>query len=203
MKVFKIPTFFSKIWTKRTWEISNDENRIFLTFDDGPTQELTDWILSELEKRKIKATFFCVGENAKNLPTKMQSMLEAGHSIGNHTMQHQDGSKTQRKKYFDSIDEASQWIHSDLFRPPYGRLPITWDKKIAEKYKIVMWTWLSFDYDSTVPTEKIIEKAKKIQSGDILVFHDNLKSQNRLKEILPIILDDLLEKEFVFDVVRF
>lgn len=201
MKVFRIPAFFSKVWTKRTWDIPNDENRIYLTFDDGPTEELTDWILAELNQRNIKATFFCVGENAKNLPEKMNLMTEQGHVIGNHTMRHQDGSKTKRKEYLESIKEASKWMESQLFRPPYGRMPITWDKEIAQDYRIVMWSWLSFDYDVSVPTETIIEKAKKIQSGDVLVFHDNLKSQDRLKEILPAILDDLLEKGFVFDTI--
>lgn len=202
MKVFRIPAFFSKVWTRRTWDIPNQENRIFLTFDDGPTEELTDWILSELRQRDIKATFFCVGENAKNLPEKMQELQKEGHTIGNHTMRHEDGSKTNRKEYFQSIEEASKWIKSSLLRPPYGRMPITWDKEISKNYQIVMWSWLSFDYDSTVPTESIIEKAKKIQSGDVLVFHDNIKSQDRLKEILPPILDDLLEKGFVFDVIQ-
>lgn len=202
MKVFRIPAFFSKVWTKRTWDIPNEENQIFLTFDDGPTESLTDWILSELKKRNIKATFFCVGENAKNLPSQIQKIIQDGHLVGNHTMRHEDGSKTKRKAYFQSIEETSQWIDSKLFRPPYGRMPLTWDKEISQKYKIVMWSWLSFDYDTKVPTKTIIEKAKKIQSGDVLVFHDNLKSQDRLKEILPIILDNLLEMEFVFSPIN-
>lgn len=199
MKVFRIPAFFSKVWTRRTWDSPNNENKIYLTFDDGPTENLTDWILEELQKRKIAATFFCVGENAKNLPEKMQKMVNAGHSIGNHTMQHEDGSKTKKSNYLQSIESASKWINSPLFRPPYGRMPITWDKEIDENYQIIMWSWLSFDYDKNIPTKTIIEKAQKIQSGDVLVFHDNLKSEERLKEILPPILDNLQQKGFIFE----
>ena len=58
-----------------------------------------------------------------------------------------------------------------------------------------MWTWLSYDYDQNVPTQRIVQKAKKeIRSGDIVVFHDNMKSFDRLKEILPEVLNDLEKK---------
>ena len=58
-----------------------------------------------------------------------------------------------------------------------------------------MWTWLSYDYDQNVPTQRIIHKAEKeIRSGDIVVFHDNMKSFDRLKEILPEVLNDIEKK---------
>ena len=71
----------------------NLEKKIALTFDDGPHPILTPRILSILEKYQIKATFFIVGENAKNYPLVVEQILNQGHEIGNHTYTHDNISK--------------------------------------------------------------------------------------------------------------
>jgi hypothetical protein len=62
-----------------------------------------------------------------------------------------------------------------------------------------MWSWLSYDFDKTVAIENVINSANSIKGGDILVFHDNLKSQERVKILLPKVVDLLSKKGFDFD----
>lgn len=201
MYIFKTPHIFRWIFPRKIWGVSSS-NKVYLTFDDGPTTNLTSWILNELEKENIKATFFCVGENAKQYPQLMDEMMSRGHTVGNHTMRHENGNKTSKEEYLKSIEEAEPFTSTTLFRPPYGRLPINYIKPIRKKYKIIMWSWLSYDYDQKVSEEKIIAKANKIKAGDILVLHDNSKVENRLKIILPQIIKIVNDKGLQFEVIN-
>lgn len=189
---------FKTLFPRRIWNSSSKNRAIYLTFDDGPIPEVTEWIIDFLEQHTIKATFFCVGENVNKYPEIYQRLLHAGHQVGNHTMKHQNGIKTNPKEYFNSILKSEALIHSNLFRPPYGRLHRKYDKGLSKRFKIVMWSWLSKDYNLAVPTQKIIHRAKKIKSGDILLFHDNLKSFERLKIVLPPIIELLKSNGFQF-----
>lgn len=201
MKNFRIPFFVPWIFPRRIWKLKAN-NTVFLTFDDGPQEGLTDWILYFLEQRNIQATFFCVGENVKNHPELFAKIQAGGHNVGNHTMKHERGTKTNRSNYLNSIKNANDYIESNLFRPPYGRLPLWKTAEIRKNYKIVMWSWLSYDFDNSIEIEKILESANSIKAGDILVFHDNLKSQERVKILLPKVVDLLTLKGFEFGCIR-
>lgn len=201
VKLFRTPIYFPWFFPRRRWGFSSDSNSVFLTFDDGPTSELTGWILDFLREKDVKATFFCVGENAKAHPELMNRMVDEGHAIGNHTMQHEKGTKVSKADYLNSIEEASQYIDSTLFRPPYGRLPMTFGRDICRDYTIVMWSWLSYDYDPSVPIEKVLDQADRIKAGDVLVVHDNVKVQDRIKVLLPALIDKIREKELNFAVI--
>jgi peptidoglycan/xylan/chitin deacetylase (PgdA/CDA1 family) len=197
MKNFRIPFFVPWIFPRRIWKMKS-KNAVYLTFDDGPQEGLTDWILDFLEERNIQATFFCVGENVKNQPVLFSKILSKGHRVGNHTMKHEKGTRTHRSNYLKSVKNAGEYIESDLFRPPYGRLPLWKTTEIRKNYRIVMWSWLSYDYDNTVSIDDILANAKSIKGGDILVFHDNLKSHDRLKVLLPKVVHVITEKGLHF-----
>lgn len=197
MKNFRIPFFVPWMFPRRIWKMKS-KNAVYLTFDDGPQEGLTDWILDFLEERNIQATFFCVGENVKNQPVLFSKILSKGHRVGNHTMKHEKGTRTHRSNYLKSVKNAGEYIESDLFRPPYGRLPLWKTTEIRKNYRIVMWSWLSYDYDNTVSIDDILANAKSIKGGDILVFHDNLKSHDRLKVLLPKVVDVITEKGLHF-----
>lgn len=192
------PKFLKNIFPFRTWGISVSDKSVFLTFDDGPHPGITPWVLDFLKEQGIVATFFCVGENVLNYPDLYERILKEGHKTGNHTMKHLNGMKIDKQTYLASIKEAENVIKSNLFRPPYGRMNRRLDKSLSEDFKIIMWSWLSKDYDNTVPIEKIIHSAKRIRPGDILVFHDNIKAKERLKELLPPIIRNLKENQFTF-----
>lgn len=201
MKIFRTPVYFPWFFPRRRWGFSSAVNSVFLTFDDGPTPELTNWILEVLGREQIKATFFCVGSNAKAHPELMQRMVQEGHAIGNHTMRHEKGTKVSKKEYIQSIREASKYIDSKLFRPPYGRLPMVFGRTIRKNYQIIMWSWLSYDYDKTVPITQIIEEAHRIKPGDVLIVHDNEKVKDRIKVLLPQLIKIIREKGLNFAVI--
>ena len=75
-----------RFFSKYTWRFSIHKKEIFLTFDDGPTPEITQFVLEELKKYNAKATFFCIGKNIKKHPEIFTKILSDGHSIGNHTI---------------------------------------------------------------------------------------------------------------------
>jgi peptidoglycan/xylan/chitin deacetylase (PgdA/CDA1 family) len=201
MHIFRTPHFFRWIFPKRMWGFSCPEKKIYLSFDDGPLPEVTDWVLAFLHKEKIQATFFCLGKNVGTHTDIFDRIKAQGHAIGNHTFSHEHGMKVSKDDYLKSIEKADKVIQSNLFRPPFGRMPRSYDRAL-DKYTIVMWSWLSYDFDERVPVEKILKSVKHVHSGDILVFHDNKKSFERLKVILPQVVEVLKGKGFVFEVIQ-
>lgn len=200
LKIFRTPFFFRWIFRRRIWGFSVSD-KVFLTFDDGPTSELTGWILTFLADNNIKATFFCVGENVGKYPKVYERIIAEGHVAGNHTMRHTKSSSVVKEEYFSSVNAASEVIQSSLFRPPYGRLPLSYDKRLNQDYRIVMWSWLSHDYDREVPVEEIVRKAESIRGGDIIVMHDNIKVEDRIKIILPELISIIKQKGLKFGLI--
>lgn len=199
MRIFKTPRFFKWIFPRKTWGFSRSIKSVYLTFDDGPNPEITPWILDFLKERNIKATFFCVGSNIVKYPELFDRIVSEGHTVGNHTLNHDKGTKVSFKKYKNSIQETELLVKNNLFRPPYGRINYWKSYLLSKKYKIIMWSWLSYDFDQKVPIALIFEKAKKqISAGDILVMHDNDKVKDRVKEILPKLVAILKEKGLPF-----
>ena len=200
--IFRPFRVFRWILRKRIWVGDGSGNTVYLTFDDGPTEELTTYILEQLRAYNAKATFFCVGENSSRLDHLMEAIRNEGHLIGNHTFSHENGMKTERSQYLASVKKADQTTSSFLFRPPYGRLPVGLGRKLAKKYRIVMWSWLSYDFDHSIPIEHVLTKAEKqLKAGDIIVLHDNVKVNERLRELLPGILRILDAKGLRSDVI--
>ncbi|MGZ5304687.1 MAG: polysaccharide deacetylase family protein, partial [Bacteroidia bacterium] len=124
MKWFHVPVWVDAIFPRRVWRVPTNplEKNIYLTFDDGPTANLTDWILSELEKYNAKATFFCVGGNMQKFPSTLKQIESLGHTIGNHTFSHLNGFKSATNPYIEDVKNASRFHQTKMFRPPYGKL---------------------------------------------------------------------------------
>lgn len=186
-----------KFYSDRTW-FKSSKNTVFLTFDDGPCPVLTEWILDVLKVESVSATFFCVGENVLRYPEVFNRIKEEGHQVGNHMMKHENGYKTDVKKYYKSFLKSQSVTGSSLFRPPYGRMKKVLDSKIKQNAEIVMWTWLSKDYDASISSKKILQAANSIRPGDILVFHDNLKAEKNLRATLEPIIHLVKSKGFSF-----
>lgn len=205
----KTPKTVKNLLRNFVWEISNSNNIIYLTFDDGPITEVTEWVLDILKKEEIKATFFCIGDNIRKNPTIYQRILNEGHQTGNHTFNHLNGWKTKTIEYIENFKlcETEQLKlnaeHSLLFRPPYGKMTLSQSKKIQELgYKIVMWDVLSFDFKPTITAEKCKENVlNNTSAGSIIVFHDSLKAEKTLKKVLPEVIQGLKKRGFQFDVL--
>lgn len=202
----KTNRFIKWIFPKYVWEIPNNENKIYLTFDDGPTPEITEWVLELLKKHNIKATFFCIGNNIEKHPEIFQKIITDGHCIGNHTFNHLKGWKTKTDDYIENTRLCEEIIennskNSKLFRPPYGKIKLSQSRILRKMgYKIIMWDVLSVDYDKSVTLEKCLENViKNTSSGSIIVFHDSIKAFSNLEFTLPKAIEYLNEKGFVFD----
>ena len=197
------------LFPKYVWSIPNTEKKVWLTFDDGPIPEITEWVLSELEKYHAKATFFCIGDNIHKHPEVFKKIIASGHAIGNHTFNHLQGWKTQTSDYIENVEKCAlemtqhENTNSKLFRPPYGKIKPAQAKMLRELgYKIIMWDVLSYDFDSTISAEECLENViSNTEQGSIIVFHDSLKAEKNLKYALPKAIQILKDKGFVFDVI--
>ncbi len=185
------------------WNIDSEEKVIYLTFDDGPIPELTSKILKVLNFFDAKATFFCVGENVKKYPKIYNNILKNGHSVGNHTNSHLYGLKTGTEEYLENIEKASEYIDSDLFRPPHGRMKFAQQNEIQKKYKIVLWDVLSFDFDINTSEIDCFNNVKHFtRPGSVIVFHDNIKAEKNMLFSLTHTLEYFSKRGFRFDTIK-
>ncbi|UGS21409.1 polysaccharide deacetylase family protein [Flavobacterium cyclinae] len=209
-KWVKTNKVIKKIFNNLVWDIPNSENKIYLTFDDGPIPSVTEWVLDVLKSENIKATFFCIGDNIKKYPEIYKRILTEGHQIGNHTFNHLNGWKTKTNYYIENFKlcetEHSKLNpkHSFLFRPPYGKIKPSQSKEIRQLgYKIIMWDVLSYDFDQNISEEECLKNViSNTSQGSIIVFHDSLKAEKNLKYGLPKAIQILKNKGFTFDVIK-
>lgn len=170
------------------WSI-DDPDGIYLTFDDGPTPGVTEWILHTLDRYDAKATFFVLGKNVELYPDLYQMILDKGHKIGNHTYSHQKGWAMSTERYIEDVDLAGDMLHTELFRPPYARITRTQLQQIAQRYRIVMWNVLSRDYNRHLSPKKCLrETIRGLRGGDIISLHDSAKSFKNTSYVLPALL---------------
>jgi peptidoglycan-N-acetylglucosamine deacetylase len=202
----KTPWLLKKIYPRSVWNIPTKEKILYLTFDDGPHPTATPFILEELEKYNAKATFFCIGKNVKEQPQLYRKILDGGHRVGNHTHNHLNGWKTPDKEYFRNIIQASKYIDSDLFRPPYGKissLQIAYLQSGALNFKVIMWDVLSADFDNKVSVEKCISNVTgNAANGSIVIFHDSEKAFSNMKMALPKVLIHFSKEGYKFNSIK-
>ncbi|MBX7240899.1 MAG: polysaccharide deacetylase family protein [Bacteroidia bacterium] len=191
----KTPEWIIRMFPGLTWRIPGESPVIYLTFDDGPHPEITDWVLDLLEKYNAEATFFLIGKNVRTYPETAEKILKRNHRIGNHTFSHKNGWNTPLKEYLGEVRNGQQAIADVLgiqalwFRPPYGKLRFSQLRSLKNTHKIAMMDILCGDFDTTrnaaFCTENVI---RNYQNGSIVVFHDSEKAFPRLKETLPQVL---------------
>ena len=208
----KIPYLIKRIFPNYVWDFSSNKKILYLTFDDGPTPEITQWTLNTLKKYNAKATFFCIGNNVIKYPDIIKNILEEGHSIGNHTQDHVKGWKTSTKNYLENVLKAETIIKNELkekqqlklYRPPFGQLKNSQGKAIIQLgYKIIMWSVISFDWEHKITKaqclENVISKASK--KNNIIVFHDSVKASRNMMYALPKVLEHFSKEGYVFKAI--
>jgi len=203
MLIERAPKLYRSFYRGSHWRFNTDKKVVYLTFDDGPIPEITPWVLDLLDKYNIKATFFCVGDNVRKHPDIYRMVQERGHKTGNHTYHHVQGLKTGTRSYMEDVQDAGYFIESKLFRPPHGhmRLPQFW--ALRKRYKIIMWDVVTRDYSCLMTADEVFEVVKKYtRNGSIIVFHDSLKSGDRMKESLPKSIEWLLEQGYSFQLIE-
>ncbi len=206
MYFVKTPWLLKKVYPNFIWHIPTKEKVLYLTFDDGPHETATPFVLDELKKYNAKATFFCIGKNVVNHPAIYRRILEEGHAAGNHTYNHMNGWKSDDTAYINDIIEAAKHIDSRLFRPPYGRIKKfqanilqRQNKPVHKLFSIIMWDVLSGDFDINLTPQKCLQNViNNAEAGSVIVFHDSTKAWSRMSYALPKVLNYFSEKEFVF-----
>lgn len=200
---------FEILFPRYIWRIKTTEKKIYLTFDDGPIPEVTEWVLEQLAQFNAKATFFCVGENTIKHPEIFKKIINDGHEVANHTQNHLKGWKTENKLYLDNFHLCENSIasfkkgKSNLFRPPYGQLKRKQADEILKTHKILMWSVLTKDYDANFDEIHCLEKAiKKTRNGSIVLFHDSFKAQKNLQYVLPKYLEHFSNKGYRFEIIE-
>lgn len=196
------PFFLRWYYPNVLWNKSRKEKKLYLTFDDGPIPEITPWILDILAQYKVKATFFCVGENITKHPEIFQRLINEGHRIGNHTYNHLKGWETTDKAYTENVYKCHKLTQSNLFRPPYVRAKKSQLKMLKNDFDFVYWDVLSGDFDLKLTPEGCFQNIQKhTKNGSIIVFHDNIKAIPRVQFALPKTLEYFLAKGYTFEVL--
>lgn len=205
----KAPRLVKILFYNWTWSFTKKDKVLYLTFDDGPTPEVTEWTLNELQKYHAKATFFCIGKNIKANPNIFKKVIDQGHSIGNHTFNHLNGWKNSTETYVENACQTEDIIleysakKPTWFRPPYGKITFKQSKELRKKgYKIVMWDVLSADFDKSITQEICLKNVlKNTTNGSVIVFHDSVKASENMKFVLPKILEHYSLKNYKFAVL--
>lgn len=218
MYLAKAPLFLKWFYPSLTWNKSRLEKTVYLTFDDGPIPNVTEFVLNTLKTFDIKATFFCIGDNIQKHPHIFEKIAENGHRIGNHTFNHLNGWKTDAASYFQNFLKCQELTQSNLFRPPYGRIKKK-QIRLIQKFtctadfnpqipnpqpathnpQLIMWDVLSGDFDLHLSGEECLANVtRNSQNGSIIVFHDSVKAFDRLQYALPRSIEYLLTKGFQF-----
>lgn len=182
--------------------IKTNSNNIYLTFDDGPEPDITQFVLNELDKYGFKATFFCKGENAEKYPELLRIILKSGHALGNHTYAHKNAYRINTDSYLADVEKADRFLHTHLFRPPYGCLKFPAYFHLHKKYKIIYWSVGSGDSQKeTFELEKNLSHLKNTKAGDIVLFHFSKENKNGTQTLLPIYLKWLKEQGFISSII--
>lgn len=195
--------------------MASDKKCLYLTFDDGPTPEITSWTLELLKSYNAKATFFCTGNNIDQHPEIFEKILNDGHAVGNHTYSHPKGWSTPSEIYVGQVIKTQEDIDyhvsnlkckiqtrkpSKLFRPPYGQITATQAKRLlALDFKIIMWDILAFDWKASITPEQCAQNViSKAGNGSIIVFHDSGKASKNMQLGLTKTLEHFSKRGFKF-----
>ncbi len=217
MYLIKTPWWLRALYPSVIWQVKAPEKTIYLTFDDGPHETATPFVLDQLQQYNAKATFFCIGKNVAAYPELYQRILNEGHATGNHTYSHVNGWKVTDDEYLKEVELASTLIKSNLFRPPYGRIKRSQLKKLQTssrllgttpafrtgRLQIIMWSVLSGDFDTSLSPEACLTNVlNNTKPGTIIVFHDSTKAWERLQYALPKVLEHFSKVGYTFSALE-
>ena len=184
---------------------SNETKYIYLTFDSGYEAGYTEKILETLKENDVKATFFITSHYLNTASELVERMIEEGHIIGNHTVNH----KSMPSITDQEIEKEVMQLHHALYekfnyemkyiRPPKGEFNERTLKKCEQLgYKTVMWSFAYCDWDEN--KQPSIEEAEKkilenLHSGEIMLLHSNSKTNS---EVLDKIIKEAKNQGYEF-----
>ncbi len=190
---------------------SRSKKEIAITFDDGPMKEFTPAILNILKKESTPAAFFLIGKNISGNEELVKQMNKDGHLVGNHSFEHGfwfslSGKKNMTADLKKCDDEIERAIgkRPKFFRPPYG-VTNPWIAKVIQRgsYESIGWSVRTYDTVSKSKKALLQKSLKKIENGDVILFHDwgkhtvgilsDFIREVRARDFKIVRLDELLE----------
>jgi peptidoglycan/xylan/chitin deacetylase (PgdA/CDA1 family) len=211
MQIISPPKIITGFYHSLEWKMPACSNKkIYLSFDDGPTPSVTDFVLKELNKVNAKATFFCIGVNVEKYTELFRELIAEGHQVGNHTQHHLNGWKTSTEKYVQDIEACKEAIRQNgyehqgklLFRPPYGKITRQQIKAVKSEYRIVMWSILSYDWLPERRTGQCLNNViSHLKNDAVVVMHDSLKASVNIKKTLPSLLQICKDKGYELGII--
>lgn len=167
-------------------QISGSNKSIYLTFDDGPDDKCTPFVLDTLSQHQVHATFFVIGEKAKSHKCWIRRIHQNGHAIGNHSLDHN------YLRYFSNLDRLSQWISDsekllqDMigqptvgFRPPAGiRTPPLAQACRELGEPVILWSTRYYDAVRAWTQHSAMTKMHELTDGAIVLLHDRQRAKN-------------------------
>ncbi|MCC5924379.1 MAG: polysaccharide deacetylase family protein [Crocinitomicaceae bacterium] len=194
---FRLIRYFRWLYPATIWKIK-DDNAVFITFDDGPHPTITPFLLDLAKEKDVKLSFFWLGENLKAHPQFLALAEQQGHLVGSHGMHHINGWKISKEAFLDNVTAFEKEFGVRAFRPPYGKIKPSAYKTLSQKRKIVLWSWLSYDWEKNVSDAAILKSLdSSLKAGDILVFHENQKTLERAKNLYPEVFDLIKAKGYM------
>lgn len=202
MYLNKTPDVFKPMYKDLVWDIPTQKNEVFISFDDGPIPQATPYALDVLKEHDALATFFCIGDNVIKHPDIFQRVIDEGHQIGNHSLNHLNGWKYNDYSYIKNVLECAKVVPSKLFRPPYGKIKRSQSAALRKRFSIIMWDVISGDFDRKVTKEKCVRNVvDNAVAGSIIVFHDSYKAYEKMAYALPRVMEQLKDKGFTFGII--
>ncbi|MDR1001892.1 MAG: polysaccharide deacetylase family protein [Oscillospiraceae bacterium] len=186
------------------YAVGREENDkiVSISFDAAWGNEDTEILIEILEKYKVKATFFLVGDWVDKFPESVKALYDAGHEIMNHSNTHPHMNKLSREQMRQEIEACNSKIEAItgerplLFRAPYGE----YNDTLIEVTDSLGMYCIQWDVDShdwkNPPSEQITARVtQRVIPGSIVLFHN---AAVNTPASLPATIENLLEKGYTF-----
>jgi len=198
---------FQGFFPDMLWRVDASARTAYLTFDDGPTSEMTRPLLDLLATYDAQATHFLIGQHAEHHPDLTRAIVEAGHQIGNHTYLHRDPWSTPEEDMAQSLNRTTRILQDvarapvRALRPPYGHPTGFLRRWCAEhNQRMVMWDVMPGDFLKTATADRVSRFVlKHVRPGSIIVLHDNPICEDVTPPALRTILETLTRRGWSFD----
>lgn len=202
MRIFRPGLPARLLYPEAVFRIKAPGRHLCITFDDGPHPDSTPKLLKILEEKAARAIFFCNGANAEKYPELIQKIQASGHTLGNHGYEHVNGFRISAGSCLNNAVKANKLTSSRLFRPPYGHMTFNQYRLLKEKYQIMMWDLMPYDFDQSFGPERTLNILKeKSRPGSVIVLHDS--PQSCAVEIIGKFIDYGREEGFDFGIEQF
>lgn len=184
-------------------QIPTTHKVVALTIDDGPHPVMTEELLKVLKEKKIKATFFILGKNAKLYPELLEKIKKDGHEIGSHAYTHQYLNKMLEKECTEELDQTEQVLDKTvgqvcLFRPPgglYNDIVLAEAKKRG--YTTILWSVDPQDWQRPSVEHVVSTVVKEVKPGSIVLLHDG-QAHLPTPQAIAQIVDYFQQKGYTF-----